>query len=278
MASAENKQTASPMALMVAEMVRTMRIQRGWTQEQLGLELGYSAAAVSAMETCAQPASDAMLVELERVLGNGTYIFQTARRYMRMDKYPEEFKDYVLLEQAALSLQVYAANFIHGLFQTQDYARALIGGGFPPLPDPRVEELVEVRMARKALFDREPVAMIEAVLDESALIRGIGSDDIMRDQMRYLANVAKRRNVSLQVLPLDAGLSGEYAAGHGSLNIVEGADHKHRVYLEVQEESWTLSDPTKVSTHAQRCAKIRAEAMGPRESLKFFERLAGDRK
>ncbi|MEV7116699.1 helix-turn-helix domain-containing protein [Streptomyces anulatus] len=278
MASAENKETASPMALMVAEMVRTMRIQRGWTQEQLGLELGYSAAAVSAMETCAQPASDAMLVELERVLGNGTYIFQTARRYMRMDKYPEEFKDYVLLEQAALSLQVYAANFIHGLFQTQDYARALIGGGFPPLPDPRVEELVEVRMARKALFDREPVAMIEAVLDESALIRGIGSDDIMRDQMRYLANVAKRRNVSLQVLPLDAGLSGEYAAGHGSLNIVEGADHKHRVYLEVQEESWTLSDPTKVSTHAQRCAKIRAEAMGPRESLKFFERLAGDRK
>ncbi|NEE06489.1 helix-turn-helix domain-containing protein, partial [Streptomyces sp. SID7499] len=125
MASAENKETASPMARMVAEVARTLRIQRGWTQEQLGRELGYSAAAVSAMETCAQPASDAMLVELERVLGNGTGVFETARRFMRMEKYPLQFQDYALLEQAAISLQLFATNVIHGLFQTEAYARAL---------------------------------------------------------------------------------------------------------------------------------------------------------
>ncbi|MEV7494685.1 helix-turn-helix transcriptional regulator [Streptomyces anulatus] len=275
MASAENKQTASPMALMVAEVVRTMRIQRGWTQEQLGLELGYSAAAVSAMETCAQPASDAMLVELERVLGNGTGVFETARRFMRMEKYPRQFQDYVLLEQAAINLQLFATNVIHGLFQTEAYARALIGGGYPPLSEQRVEELVQLRMERKALFDREPLPMIEIVIEEAVLRRVIGSEDIMREQLLHLVECARRRNVTLLVLPLDAGKYGEYDGGRGEMNLVETPEHEHLVYLEPQDESMLISDPAKVSTYAQRYAKIRSQALGPRESLDLIKRLAG---
>ncbi|MGW1657119.1 helix-turn-helix domain-containing protein [Streptomyces atratus] len=276
MARAENKETASPTVQMVAEVARTMRIKRQLTQEQLGAELGYSAAAVSAMETCAQPASDDMLAALERVLGDGTGIFESARRYVRMETYPEQFKNYALLEQAALRLQLYATDVVHGLFQTEEYARALIGGGYPALPHDRVQELVEARMIRKALFDREPAALIELVLEESVLTRDIGSKEIMRAQLRYLAECARRRNVTLQVLPLDCGLTGEYAGGHGALNVVETSDHQHLVYLEVQEESWTLSDPAKVSMYAQRCAKIRAQALGSRESLGLIQQLAGD--
>ncbi|MGC5535561.1 helix-turn-helix domain-containing protein [Streptomyces sp. SR-10] len=275
MASAENKQTASPMALMVAEVARTLRIQRGWTQEQLGNELGYSAAAVSAMETCAQPASDAMLVELERVLGNGTGVFETARRFMRMEKYPLQFQDYALLEQAAISLQLFATNVVHGLFQTEAYARALIGGGYPPLSEQRVEELVQLRMERKVLFDREPVPMIEVIIDEAVLRRVIGGEDIMREQLLHLVECARRRNVTLLVLPLDAGKYGEYAAGHGQMNLVETPAHEHLVYLEAQEESLLISDPAKVSTYAQRYAMIRSQALGPRESLDLIKRLAG---
>lgn len=275
MASAENKQTASPMALMVAEVARTLRIQRGWTQEQLGRELGYSAAAVSAMETCAQPASDAMLVELERVLGNGTGVFETARRFMRMEKYPRQFQDYALLEQAAISLQLFATNVVHGLFQTEAYARALIGGGYPPLSEQRVEELVQLRMERKALFDRDPLPMIEIIIDEAVLRRVIGGEEVMRDQLLHLVECARRRNVTLLVLPLDAGKYGEYAAGHGQMNLVETPAHEHLVYLEAQDESLLISDPAKVSTYAQRYAKIRSQALGPRESLDLIKRLAG---
>ncbi|MFB8035396.1 Scr1 family TA system antitoxin-like transcriptional regulator [Streptomyces sp. NPDC056004] len=275
MARAENKETASPTARLVAELVRAMRIKRGWTQEQLGDEIGYSAAAVSAMETCAQPASDEMLMALERVLGDGTGFFDTARKYIRMEKYPDEFKDYVPLEQTAARIELYAMDFIHGLFQTEAYARALIGGGYPPLPDARVEELVEARMARKALFDRDPVALIELVLEESVLTRVFGNKQIMREQMQYLAECARRRNVTLQVLLSDPGREGEYAGGHGSLNVLESPNHQHLAYVEVQEESWLISDPAKVSRYAQRCAKIRAQALGPRESLDLIERLAG---
>ncbi|MFB8213048.1 helix-turn-helix domain-containing protein [Streptomyces anulatus] len=275
MASAENKETASPMARMVAEVARTLRIQRGWTQEQLGRELGYSAAAVSAMETCAQPASDAMLVELERVLGNGTGVFETARRFMRMEKYPIQFQDYALLEQAAISLQLFATNVIHGLFQTEAYARALIGGGYPPLSDQRVEELVQLRMERKVLFDRDPLPMIEVIIDEAVLRRVIGSEEVMREQLLHLLECARRRNVTLLVLPLDAGKYGEYDGGRGEMNLVETPEHEHLVYLEPQDESLLISDPAKVSMYAQRYAKIRSQALGPRESLDLIKRLAG---
>ncbi|MDX2403038.1 helix-turn-helix transcriptional regulator [Streptomyces microflavus] len=275
MASAENKESASPTAQMVAEVARTMRIQRGWTQEQEGQELGYSAAAVSAMETCAQPASDAMLVELERVLGNGTGIFLTARRYMRMERLPQQFQDYALLEQDAISLQLFAMNVVHGLFQTEAYARALIGGSFPPLSDERVEELVQLRMERTALFDRDPLPMIEVIIDEAVLRRVIGSKEIMREQLLHLVECARRRNVTLLVLPLDAGKYGEYAGERGEMNLLETPAHEHLVYLEPQDESLLISDPAKVSTYAQRYAKIRSQALGPRESLDLIMRLAG---
>ncbi|MEV6142430.1 helix-turn-helix transcriptional regulator [Streptomyces sp. NPDC051992] len=275
MASSENKETASPTARMIADVARALRIQRGWTQEQEGREIGYSAAAISAMETCAQPASDAMLVELERVLGKGTGVFLTAQRYMRMERLPEQFQDYALLEEAAVSLQLFATNVIHGLFQTEAYARALIGGSYPPLSDDRVEDLVQLRMVRAALFDRDPLPMIEVIIDEAVLRRVIGSEEIMREQLLHLVECARRRNVTLLVLPLDAGKYGEYAGDRGSMNLLETPEHEHLVYLEPQDESILISDPAKVSIYAQRYAKIRSQALGPRESLDLIMRLAG---
>ncbi|HZX39212.1 MAG TPA: helix-turn-helix transcriptional regulator [Streptomyces sp.] len=278
MARAENKETAGPATRLVANVARNMRVQKGWTQEQLGNEIGFTAAAVSAMETCAQPASDQMLVELERVLGGGTGIFEEARTYVRLDKYPAQFKNYALLEQKAVGLCLYATLVAHGLFQTEEYARALIGGGYPPLSEERVEELVEARMARKVLFEREPVALIELILEESALRRTIGGEDVMRGQMRHLAECARRRNVTLQVLPLDAGLSGEYAGARGGMELVETPEHDRLVYLEMQGESMLIKEPGKVSTLTQRYARIRAQALDPRESLGLIERLAGEQR
>lgn len=261
---------------MVANLARKLRVRKGWTQEQLGSELGFSGAAVSAMETLAQPASDDMLVQLERVLGDGMDIFEDARVPVRLEKFPEQFKDYSLLEQQALVLRLYATLVIHGLFQTEEYARALIGGGYPPLPEQRVEELVEARMARRALFDRTPVALIEVVLEESVLRRAIGSKEVMRGQMLHLAECARRRNVTFQVLPMECGLSGEHAGARGGMTLAETPEHDHLVYLEPQDESLLISAPAKVSTYAQRYAKIRAQALDPRASLGLIEELAGE--
>ncbi|OIJ87670.1 helix-turn-helix domain-containing protein [Streptomyces colonosanans] len=276
MARAANKAEAGGTAHLVAALAKALREQQQLSQEALGRQIGYTGSAVSAMETCAQPASDQMLVKLEEAIGTGLGVFEKAREFMRLEKYPPQFKDYALLEQRALTLSTYVTFVIHGLFQTEAYARALIGGGYPPLKDERVEELVEARLARKALFDRAPTALIELIVEESALRRVIGDQEVMREQLLHLATCARRRNVTLQVLPLDCGLAGEHSGCRGDMTLVETPNHDHLAYLEPQDESLLVSDPAKVTTYAHRYAKIRSQALGPRESLGLIERLAGE--
>ncbi|MFI6941331.1 helix-turn-helix transcriptional regulator [Streptomyces sp. NPDC050418] len=275
MARAENKKLASTATQLIAEFARMKRIEKNLTQEDVGHLIGYTASAVSALETGARPPSDLMLVKLEEVLGDEQGLFDRARDFVRMDKYPHQFKDFAPLEQAAVTLSSYVMMTVHGLFQTEEYARALISGGFPPLSEQRVGELVEARMERKALFDREPVALIELVIDEAVLRRVVGDERVMRDQLLHLAECGRRRNVTLQVLPLDAGRSGQHAGTRGPMTLVETNEHDRLVYLEPQDESLLISDRAKVSTYTQRYAKIRAQALGPHESLGLIEKLAG---
>ncbi|MGQ4514688.1 Scr1 family TA system antitoxin-like transcriptional regulator [Streptomyces sp. DW26H14] len=276
MARSENKETVGSTTRYVARIARNLRKQKGWSQEELGNRLGFTGSAVSAMETGSQPASDQMLEALERVLGNGSSIFEDAREFVRMDKYPAQFKDFAALEQRVVAIFIYETHVINGLFQTEDYAYALINGGFPPPPEERVRELVEARMARQALFSRQPTALIELILDESVLRREIGSKAIMREQLLHLAELARLRNVTVQILPLNAGSRGEYAGARGSITLIETPEDDRFVYLEPQDESLLIKDSGKVRTYAQRYAKIRAQALGPDESLAFIERLAGE--
>jgi transcriptional regulator with XRE-family HTH domain len=275
MARAENKEPVGPVARMAATVAKRMRLKRGLTQDQLGALMGYTGAAISAMERLLHPVSDEMLVQLERVLGGDTGIFEEMRDLLRLERLPEQFRGYAQIEQKALALWLYANHIVHGLFQTEAYARALIAGGYPEPTPERVEELVMARMARKALFDRSRVCEIELVLDESVLRRPIGSEEIMREQLLHLAECARRRNVNLQVLPLDAALGGEYAGDRGALEIVETPAHDRVTYLEIQGESVLVTDRAKVSIHTQRYAKIRAQALDPRRSLGLIEELAG---
>ncbi|MFC5214434.1 helix-turn-helix domain-containing protein [Streptomyces coerulescens] len=276
MARAENKTEAGGTAHLVAALAKALREQHGLTQPQLGDKLGYTAAAVSAMETCAQPASDQMLVKLEKEIGGGLGVFEKARKWMLLEKYPARFRGFSELEAGALTLCSYQTLIVDGLFQTEDYARALIGGSYPPVSEQKREELVEARLARRALFDREPTPLIELILEESVLRRPFGSWEILRGQLRSLAEDAQRDNVFVQVLPLERGLRGTYAGDRGAMKLVEAADHQHVVYMEIEDQGILVSDPAEVSQLAHRYARIRAQALSSDESLAFIERLAGE--
>ncbi|GGL06221.1 helix-turn-helix domain-containing protein [Streptomyces flaveus] len=276
MARAENKTEAGGTARMVAALAKALREQQGLSQEQLGKLIGYTAAAISAMETCAQPASDQMLVKLEEVLGGGLGVFEKARALMRLEKYPAQFKNFALMEAEAVTLCAYESYVVNGLFQTEGYARSLIGGGFPRLTEDKVEELVEARMARKALFDRDPTAMIELLLDESVLKRPFGPWDVHREQLHSLTEDAERDNVSIQVMPLERGLRGSHAGARGDMIQVETKEHHHVVYMEIEDESILVSDLAKVAQLSHRYAKIRSQALSPDDSLSLIQRLAGE--
>ncbi|MFF7024581.1 helix-turn-helix transcriptional regulator [Streptomyces klenkii] len=276
MASQENKDRASTAAQLTSEIVRLLRKRAGMTQEELGAEIDYTGSAISALETGAQPATEQMLDGLEKSIGCGMGIFTAAKKYVRMDKYPRHFRDFARLEQQALTLCTYENFMVDGLFQTEEYARALTSGGYPPLPESMVEEIVAARMARKAVFDREPMALIEMVLEESVLRRPFGSWDIMRGQLKHLIDCSQRPNVSIQVLPMERGLRGQHAGAWGPMKLVQTPEHRMMVYLEGQGTSNLLSEPAEVTQRFHRYAKIRAQALGPDESLSLIERLAGE--
>ncbi|MGK5547212.1 helix-turn-helix domain-containing protein [Streptomyces sp. URMC 127] len=276
MASQENKDRASTASQLTSDIARLLRKQAGMTQEELGAQIGYTGSAVSALETGAQPATEQMLDGLEKTIGSGMGIFTAAKKYVRLDKYPTHFKDFARLERQALTLLTYQNFVIDGLFQTEAYARALIGGGYPPLPESVVEEMVTARMERKAIFDREPTALLELILEESVLRRPFGSWDIMRRQLQHLIECSERPNVAIQVLPMDRGLRGRNAGARGPVKLVQTPEHRMMVYLEVQENSNLLSEPAEVTRRFHRYAAIRAQALGSDESLVLIERLAGE--
>ncbi|MEV6593629.1 helix-turn-helix domain-containing protein [Streptomyces acidicola] len=277
MARAENKTEASGTAYLIAALAKALREQQQLSQEELGTEMGYTGSAVSAMETCAQPASDQMLVKLEEVIGGGLGVFQKARRWMLLEKYPARFRGFSEMEAGAVTICSYETLVVDGLFQTEEYARALIGGGYPPISEQKREELVEARLARKALFERDPAPMIELILEESVLRRPFGSWEILHGQLRSLAEDARRDNVCVQVLSLERGLRGTYAGARGPMKLVETKDHQHVVYMEVEDQGILVSDPAEVSQLAHRYAKIRAQALSPDDSLNLIERLAGEK-
>ncbi|MET8679877.1 helix-turn-helix transcriptional regulator [Streptomyces sp. NPDC004647] len=277
MARAERRGTASATAQYFAEMVRTLREQAGLTQEEVGKRINYTGAAISALENCKQLPGEKMLAGLEDVLGGGAGLLQMAGKYLVLDRYPPYFKDYVLLEAAALNVSSYQTLVIDGLFQTEEYARAVLRCGFPPRNEEEVGQLADARMDRKALFDRKPVPLIELVLEESALRRQIGTHEVMRAQLAHLAECAARRNVTVQVIPLNRGARGEHAGLDGPMKLIETPEHHHLVYLESQRKSLLISDREEVSALATRYAMIRAQALGPDESLDLIERLAGER-
>ncbi|MET8407913.1 helix-turn-helix transcriptional regulator [Streptomyces sp. NPDC005195] len=276
MARAENKVEAGGTAHMVAAMSRAFREQQRLTQEELGRQIGYTASAVSAMETCAQPASDTMLVKLEEVIGGGFGLFETARKYVLLDKYPPQFKNFAVMEARAVTLSSYVTYVVNGLLQTEGYARALIGGGYPKLTEAKVNELVDARMARKALLEREPTAMVEVILDETVLRRPFGSREILREQLDSLVEDAQRDNVSVQVMPMERGLRGTHAGARGDMTLVETEEHHHVVYMEIEDESHLVSNPSKVAQLSHRYAKIRTQALSPDDSLSLIERVAGE--
>ncbi|MGW5651415.1 helix-turn-helix domain-containing protein [Streptomyces humi] len=277
MARTENKAEAGSTAQLLAALAKAFREQQDLTQEELGKRIGYTGSAVSAMETGAQPASDKMLAKLEETIGGGLGIFEKARKFVLLDRYPAQFKNFALVEQEAVTLSSYQTFVVDGLFQTPEYARALIGGGFPKLPEVKVEELVEARVARRALFDRsEPTAMIELILEESVLRRPFGSWEVLRDQLRSLAEDAERDNVSVQVMPLTRGLNGSHAGAHGDMVVVKTKEHHDVVYMEVEDQSVLVSEPSQVARLSHRYAKIRTQALSPQDSLSLIRKLAGE--
>ncbi|MGW0564330.1 helix-turn-helix domain-containing protein [Streptomyces sp. NPDC003016] len=116
------------------------------------------------------------------------------------------YLDYISFEAEASAARSFETTLVPGLLQTPDYARAVIRALKPERESDEVNALVDVRLARQnAALNREEPLQLWAILDESILHRTVGGTSTMVKQLRRLADVADQPNVTLQILPFQAG-------------------------------------------------------------------------
>jgi transcriptional regulator with XRE-family HTH domain len=121
------------------------------------------------------------------------------------DAVPEWFEAYVGLEQAASLIRVYDAHSVPGLLQTEDYARVLIGLNYPAATADEIDRKVSLRMTRQQLLRRADAPQLWVVMDEAAVRRPLGGQQVMRAQLLHLLDLARLRNVTLQIVPFHGG-------------------------------------------------------------------------
>ncbi|MBP2188294.1 helix-turn-helix domain-containing protein [Nocardia goodfellowii] len=123
------------------------------------------------------------------------------------DLIPENFDVYVGLEASAHQLNAYQSELVLGQLQTGDYARALHRLGYPDDSEDEVERRVQLRQQRQALTTRKTApAAVDVVLHESVLRRVVGDAKVMAAQLRHLADMSTKPNVTLRILPFAAGI------------------------------------------------------------------------
>jgi transcriptional regulator with XRE-family HTH domain len=124
------------------------------------------------------------------------------------DALPPEYVEFIGLEAGAESVINWSITGVPGLLQSQAYAREvhLSYQNAVPIPPGFIDRRVHVRMIRQeVLTARTPPLELSVVLDESALLRRIGSHELMRTQLLYMAELSELPNVNLRILPLSSG-------------------------------------------------------------------------
>lgn len=121
------------------------------------------------------------------------------------DAVPSWFTAYVSLETGAKTLRTYEPQYVSGLLQTPDYARAVLRGGLPNGSEEELTRRVELRLRRQSLLDREDAPTLWVVMEEAVLHRQVGSPDVMREQIERLLEVSELAHISLDIVPFTAG-------------------------------------------------------------------------
>lgn len=174
------------------------------------------------------------------------------------------------LEVAASAIRIWEVIGIPALFQTQEYARASLRAVRPSLNAEDIERRVELRLNRQGILTNNNPPMLWAVLDEAALRRTIGGQEVMANQLKRLCEAAELPNVTLQVLPFTEG---EQAGMEGSFTIVSFPERDDRDIVFMGNAQDIGDDPKVVLRYGSIFDHLRAAALAPERSIAFITKI-----
>jgi transcriptional regulator with XRE-family HTH domain len=266
-------------------LLRGLRKESGLTVEEVAERLLCSAAKVSRMETGHRGATLRDVRDLCDLYGvedsTRTRLMSLARQskerswWQEVDhQLPAPYSTYIGLETAAVSIKEFESGIVPGLLQTEDYARSVIREALlPKLSADVVEERVEARLTRQVVLTRENPLSFWVVLDEAVLHRPVGGARVMSAQLKRLVTDADLANVTIQVLPYDAGV---HPGLNSTFSILEFAERavSNVVYVEGMIGQIYLERPQDVERYRHTFDHLRAMAWSPADSVDSMSRIA----
>ncbi|GHD87604.1 helix-turn-helix domain-containing protein [Streptomyces naganishii] len=276
--------------MLVGVQLAGFREDAGMSQEQAARELGFSAAKLSRMESGKgrRPPAEGDVRALLQLYDTDEYeasvLLRLLRRagepgwWQRYDKrlMPEWFDRLVGLQEAAAAIRTFEIQYVPGLLQTSAYTRAVVERGLPTASAGEVQRRVELRMRRAELLRRQDAPQLWAVIDESVLLRVLGSREVMREQLAHLVQMAQRPNVTVQIIPLDVTNASAPAIPITYLRF-GGLDLPDVVYLEHIKSANFLEDRDETEEYRIALDRLADEALTPQESLALLGKTMKDR-
>ncbi|MFD5817983.1 helix-turn-helix domain-containing protein [Streptomyces sp. NPDC127038] len=260
---------------VVATVGRQLKLRReaaGMRAAEFGAAVGYGEDLVYKIEAGRRIPRLEYLDRADEVLGAGG-LLAAMKEDVKKVRYPKKVRDLADSEAKAVELQLYDPLNIHGLLQTPEYARGLLLMRRPAYTEDEVERFIAARVARKAVFERDPAPELSFVLEEWTLRRPLGGKAVLRCQLEHLLVVGQLRNVELQVMPMERE---EHAGLAGDIEVLKFADGSAVGRSPAVVNGRPVSDPRQLRILELRYGIIRAQALTPRESTAFIEQLLGE--
>lgn len=263
--------------------LRRLRELKGLTLEEAGSRVGISKATLSRYETkegtVKWPAVDALCREYgaadeERMalveLAKGAKIQGWWRSLA--DPIPESMNLMLTLEDEVVREDHYACMYVPGLLQTRAYAEAVHRASEVHCDEREVRHMVDIRMKRQELLDRDEPPHIWCVIDEAAIRRQVGGREVMREQLVHLLAMAGRPHVTVQVLPFARGA---HAAAVGSFVSLRGqAPELDVVYVDLLGGGLFMEKPKELERYKLAFQYLSAQALDLESSAELIDRVS----
>ncbi|MFC8537734.1 helix-turn-helix domain-containing protein [Streptomyces sp. NPDC057249] len=259
-------------AVAFGRQLKLLRIRAGLDRPEFGRLVGYAAQSIASFEQGRRIPQPEFVDKADRLLDAGGLLLALKDELARA-QYPAFFRDMARLEAEAVELCAYDTHIVNGLVQTEEYMRAVLAMRRPLLDQETIELRVSARLARQEIFSRWPAPLLSFVMEEGALRKQLGGKAVMRGQLEQLLLFGAMRNVELQLMPLDRE---DNAGVDGPFTVITKQGGEQFVYMEVQGRSNLLTDRDETRLAAARYGIIRSQALTPRETLRFIEKLLGD--
>jgi transcriptional regulator with XRE-family HTH domain len=267
----------------LGEELRQLRDAAGLTIEEVAQRLEVSPTKISRIETgrvSVRPRDVSGLLDQYEIYGSHRDNLLTLTREARQQGWWHSYSDvlsegidiWIGLETEAQAIRTFEVQVVNGLLQTSEYARAVSRAYYRSEPHEQIERRVKLRMARQQLVIEQNNTPICAVLDEAVLRRRIGPPELMQSQYRRLLELSEENNITIQVLPLDAGVFSGVPGGFAVIQLPQ--PDPEVVVIEYRGGALYLERPEEVAPHAHLFDRLIATAKSPQESTSYISDLA----